>query len=95
MLSQGVFCTGSQISFNTKKVWAGYFFIAMGEPSFLDRMLSHLRTTSRYYTGYPKDLGPSRVIHFTSERQFVQLLHEGYPVVVAFTIKYLISTSFI
>ncbi|ERN02646.1 hypothetical protein AMTR_s00085p00045440 [Amborella trichopoda] len=41
----------------------------------------------RYYTGYPKDLGPSRVLHFTSERQFVQLMHEGYPVVVAFTIK--------
>lgn len=41
----------------------------------------------RYYTGYPKDLGPSRVIHFTSERQFVQLLHEGSPVVVAFTIR--------
>ncbi|WVZ69786.1 hypothetical protein U9M48_018517 [Paspalum notatum var. saurae] len=41
----------------------------------------------RYYTGYPKDLGPSRIIPFTSERQFVQLLHEGRPVVVAFTIK--------
>uniref|UniRef100_A0A0E0B869 Thioredoxin domain-containing protein n=1 Tax=Oryza glumipatula TaxID=40148 RepID=A0A0E0B869_9ORYZ len=40
-----------------------------------------------YYTGYPKDLGPSRIIPFTSERQFVQLLHEGRPVVVAFTIK--------
>uniref|UniRef100_A0A0E0A9S8 Thioredoxin domain-containing protein n=1 Tax=Oryza glumipatula TaxID=40148 RepID=A0A0E0A9S8_9ORYZ len=41
----------------------------------------------RYYTGYPKDLGPSRIIPFTSERQFMQLLHEGRPVVVAFTIK--------
>lgn len=41
----------------------------------------------RYYTGYPKDLGPSRVIDFTSEREFVHLLHEGYPVVVAFTIR--------
>nr|XP_028947704.1 uncharacterized protein LOC108171052 isoform X2 [Malus domestica] len=41
----------------------------------------------RYYTGYPKDLGPSRVIHFTSEREFVQLLHEGHPVVVAFTLR--------
>ncbi|KAK4391968.1 hypothetical protein Sango_1974600 [Sesamum angolense] len=41
----------------------------------------------RYYTGFPKDLGPSRVIHFTSEREFVQLLHQGHPVVVAFTIK--------
>jgi hypothetical protein len=43
----------------------------------------------RYSTGYPKDLGPSRVIHFTSEREFVQLLHQGYPVVVAFTIRWL------
>ncbi|KAG0497309.1 hypothetical protein HPP92_001786 [Vanilla planifolia] len=59
----------------------------MGESSFLDHMLSWLRETCRYYTGHPKDLGPSRVIHFTSERQFVQLLHEGHPVVVAFTIK--------
>ena len=49
----------------------------------------------RYYTGYPKDLGPSRVIPFTSERQFVQLLHEGRPVVVAFTIKYTNSTVFV
>ncbi|CAO2198585.1 unnamed protein product [Urochloa humidicola] len=55
--------------------------------SFLDRMVSQLRTTCKYYTGYPKDLGPSRIIPFTSERQFVQLLHEGRPVVVAFTIK--------
>lgn len=46
---------------------------------------------TRYYTGYPKDLGPLRVIHFTSERQFVQLLHEGRPVVVAFTIKSVLS----
>jgi hypothetical protein len=45
----------------------------------------------RYYTGYPKDLGPSRIIPFTPERQFVQLLHEGRPVVVAFTIKYINS----
>uniref|UniRef100_A0A1D1XVM2 Ribosome maturation factor RimM n=1 Tax=Anthurium amnicola TaxID=1678845 RepID=A0A1D1XVM2_9ARAE len=61
----------------------------MGEEgtSFLDRLLCHLRSTSKYYTGYPKDLGPSRVLHFTSERQFVQLLHQGRPVVVAFTIK--------
>ncbi|EYU26029.1 hypothetical protein MIMGU_mgv1a024006mg, partial [Erythranthe guttata] len=42
---------------------------------------------SWYYTGYPKDLGPSKVIHFTSKREFVQLLHQGHPVVVAFTIK--------
>ncbi|RLN22110.1 hypothetical protein C2845_PM07G15190 [Panicum miliaceum] len=55
--------------------------------SFLDRMVSQLRSTCKYYTGYPKDLGPSRIIPFTSERQFVQLLHEGRPVVVAFTIK--------
>ncbi|KAL5714029.1 hypothetical protein ACHQM5_016045 [Ranunculus cassubicifolius] len=59
----------------------------MGEPSFFDRMISHVRETSKYYTGYPKDLGPSRVLHFTSEREFVQLLHQGYPVAVAFTIK--------
>ncbi|KAI5557644.1 hypothetical protein POPTR_018G143500v4 [Populus trichocarpa] len=59
----------------------------MEEKSFLDRMLGHLRETCKYYTGYPKYLGPSRVIHFTSEREFVQLLHQGYPVVVAFTIR--------
>jgi len=45
--------------------------------SFLDRMASQLRSTCKYYTGYPKDLGSSRIIPFTSERQFVQLLHEG------------------
>lgn len=59
----------------------------MGESSFLSRMLSYLQEVSRYYTGHPKDLGPSRIIHFTSERQFIQLLHEGQPVAVAFTIK--------
>ncbi|KAI0500171.1 hypothetical protein KFK09_018380 [Dendrobium nobile] len=59
----------------------------MGTSSFLDRMLSNLRETSRYYTGHPKEFGPSRIIQFTSERQFVQLLHEGQPVVVAFTIN--------
>uniref|UniRef100_A0A7C9E920 Thioredoxin-like fold domain-containing protein n=1 Tax=Opuntia streptacantha TaxID=393608 RepID=A0A7C9E920_OPUST len=59
----------------------------MSESSIFDRMMIHLREKCRYYTGYPKDLGPSRVIHFTSERHFVQLLHQGYPVVVAFTIK--------
>ncbi|KAF4393850.1 hypothetical protein F8388_018341 [Cannabis sativa] len=59
----------------------------MGEPSFYERMINHLRATSKYYTGYPKDLGPSRVIDFTSERDFVHLLHEGYPVVAAFTIR--------
>ncbi|KAJ4963915.1 hypothetical protein NE237_023854 [Protea cynaroides] len=59
----------------------------MAESSFFDRMIRHLRSTSKYYSGYPKDLGPSRVIHFTSEREFVQLLHEGCPVVVAFTIR--------
>lgn len=59
----------------------------MAESPFLDRMISRLRSTSKYYTGYPKDLGPSRIIHFTSERQFVELLHEGRPVAVAFTIK--------
>ncbi|XP_062232725.1 uncharacterized protein LOC133930045 isoform X2 [Phragmites australis] len=59
----------------------------MADQSFLDRMISQLRSTCKYYTGYPKDLGPSRIIPFTSERQFVQLLNEGRPVVVAFTIK--------
>ncbi|KAA8522706.1 hypothetical protein F0562_009132 [Nyssa sinensis] len=59
----------------------------MEEPLFFDKMMKQLRATCRYYTGYPKDLGPSRVIHFTSEREFVQLLHQGHPVVVAFTIR--------
>ncbi|KAI4308183.1 hypothetical protein L6164_031284 [Bauhinia variegata] len=59
----------------------------MEDPSFFDRMLSNLRKTCKYYTGYPKDLGPSRVTHFTSEREFIKLLHEGHPMVVAFTIR--------
>ncbi|XP_027190183.1 uncharacterized protein [Cicer arietinum] len=59
----------------------------MEDSSFFNRMIGHLRGTCKYYTGYPKDLGPSRVIHFTSEREFVSLLHEGFPVVVAFTIR--------
>ncbi|GMI97490.1 hypothetical protein like AT5G57230 [Hibiscus trionum] len=59
----------------------------MEEQSFFDRMFTHLRSSCKYYTGYPKDLGPSRVIHFASEREFVQLLHQGRPVVVAFTIR--------
>ncbi|XWS70980.1 hypothetical protein CRYUN_Cryun03dG0097800 [Craigia yunnanensis] len=50
-------------------------------------MISHLRSTCKYYTGYPKGIGPAPVIHFTSERQFVQLCHQGFPVVVAFTIR--------
>uniref|UniRef100_A0A0E0LBN5 Uncharacterized protein n=1 Tax=Oryza punctata TaxID=4537 RepID=A0A0E0LBN5_ORYPU len=48
----------------------------MADGSLLDRMVSQFRSTCRYYTGYPKDRGPSRIIPFTSERQFVQLLHE-------------------
>ncbi|EEF29419.1 uncharacterized protein LOC8276574 [Ricinus communis] len=59
----------------------------MEEQSFLDKMINHLRASCKYYTGYPKDIGSSRVIHFTSEREFVQLLHEGHPVAVAFTIR--------
>uniref|UniRef100_A0A2P2KFB9 Thioredoxin domain-containing protein n=2 Tax=Rhizophora mucronata TaxID=61149 RepID=A0A2P2KFB9_RHIMU len=59
----------------------------MEEQAFFDKMITRLRATCKYYTGYPKDLGPSQVTHFTSEREFVQLLHEGHPVVVAFTIK--------
>ncbi|GLU10556.1 hypothetical protein SLE2022_273490 [Rubroshorea leprosula] len=50
-------------------------------------MTNHLCSTCKYYTGYPKDLGPSWVIHFNLEREFVQLPHEGRPVVVAFTIR--------
>ncbi|KAE8735500.1 putative phytol kinase 3 [Hibiscus syriacus] len=49
----------------------------MEEQSFFDRMITHLRSSCKYYTGYPKDFGPSRVIHFTSEREFVQLLHKA------------------
>ncbi|KAI3867038.1 hypothetical protein MKW98_000251 [Papaver atlanticum] len=59
----------------------------MEDTSFFDRMIRNLRSTSKYYTGYPKDLGPSKIISFTSEREFIQLLHEGHPVAVAFTIK--------
>ncbi|CAK9158462.1 unnamed protein product [Ilex paraguariensis] len=59
----------------------------MGELSFFEKMMTNVRAKCKYYTGYPKDLGSSRVIHFSSEREFVHLLHEGYPVVVAFTIR--------
>ncbi|KAK6126597.1 hypothetical protein DH2020_014819 [Rehmannia glutinosa] len=60
----------------------------MEESSLLSNIMLNLRETCKYYTGYPKDLGPSKVIHFTSEREFVQLLHQGHPVVVAFTVKH-------
>ncbi|KAL3625946.1 hypothetical protein CASFOL_029495 [Castilleja foliolosa] len=63
----------------------------MEDPSLLNKIMLNLRGTCKYYTGYPKDLGPSRVIHFTSERDFVQLLHQGHPVVVAFTIKHALT----
>ncbi|XP_059637530.1 uncharacterized protein LOC132279545 isoform X2 [Cornus florida] len=53
-------------------------FFVLGSPNI---------TLFMYHTGYPKDLGPSRVIHFTTEREFVQLLHQGHPVVVSFTIR--------
>ncbi|KAG9129913.1 hypothetical protein Leryth_006998 [Lithospermum erythrorhizon] len=59
----------------------------MEDNSFLNKFLINLRSSCKYYTGYPNDLGPSRLIHFTSEREFVQLLHHGYPIVVAFTIR--------
>ncbi|KAK7400949.1 hypothetical protein VNO78_12258 [Psophocarpus tetragonolobus] len=59
----------------------------MEDQSFFYQMIKHLRSTCKYYTGYPKDLGPSKVAHFTSEREFIKLLHEGFPVVVAFTIR--------
>ncbi|KAE8705687.1 reticulon-like protein B12-like [Hibiscus syriacus] len=51
----------------------------MEEQSFFDRMITHLRSSCKSWavTGYP----------FTSEREFVQLLHQGLPVVVAFTIR--------
>ncbi|KAK4854208.1 hypothetical protein QYF36_020493 [Acer negundo] len=51
------------------------------------RSFGESSTSNRYYTGYPKDLGPSRVIHFTFEREFVEILHQGHLVVVAFTIR--------
>ncbi|KAF3441158.1 hypothetical protein FNV43_RR15069 [Rhamnella rubrinervis] len=37
------------------------------------------------------DLGPYRVITFTSECEFVHLLHEGNPVVVAFTTRCILT----
>jgi len=43
----------------------------------------------RYHTGYPRKEQVSRVLEFKSERQFVDLLHQGKPVAVAFTLKYL------
>ncbi|KAM7486801.1 hypothetical protein LguiA_002810 [Lonicera macranthoides] len=69
-----------------------FMALTMEETRFFDKMMINLRSTCKYYTGYPKDPGPLRVIHFSSEREFVQLLHEGHPVVVAFTIR-LISCS--
>ncbi|KMZ69708.1 Thioredoxin superfamily protein [Zostera marina] len=61
----------------------------MGQPSvsLLDKLVASLHATSKYYTGHPKDIGPSRIVDFTSERHFVQLLHEGHPIVVAFTVR--------
>jgi len=53
----------------------------------VDTLLNHLREFSRYYTGYPRKDQISRVLEFKSERQFVELLHEGQPVAVAFTLK--------
>ncbi|KZV18283.1 hypothetical protein F511_24250 [Dorcoceras hygrometricum] len=59
----------------------------MEDTSLFNKMMLNLRSTCRYYTGFPKDLGPSKVLHFTSEHDFVRLLHHGHPMVVAFTIK--------
>lgn len=42
----------------------------------------------RYYTGYPRKEQISRVQDFKSERQFVELLHQGQPVAVAFTLRF-------
>ncbi|BBN17126.1 hypothetical protein MPTK1_7g12200 [Marchantia polymorpha subsp. ruderalis] len=47
----------------------------------------NLCSVLRYYTGHPREVKPSKVIDFKSERQFVELLHEGAPVVVAFTLR--------
>ncbi|OWM84285.1 hypothetical protein CDL15_Pgr027054 [Punica granatum] len=62
-------------------------FVVGGAADGVIEFLQYTPPFAKYYTGYPKDLGPSRLVHFTSEREFVQLLHEGYPVVVAFTIR--------
>ncbi|KAG0557327.1 hypothetical protein KC19_11G120500 [Ceratodon purpureus] len=60
----------------------------MEEPSAkIDTLLNHLKEFSRYYTGYPRKEQVSRVMEFTSERQFVELLHQGEPVAVAFTLR--------
>nr|GMD16907.1 Thioredoxin-like protein [Ipomoea batatas]GMD21084.1 Thioredoxin-like protein [Ipomoea batatas] len=64
-----------------------FTFSVMEEQTLFSKLMINLRATCKYYTGYPKDLGPSKVIHFTSEREFVQLLHQGHRVVVAFTVK--------
>ncbi|XP_024360378.1 uncharacterized protein [Physcomitrium patens] len=53
----------------------------------IDTLLDHLKEFSRYYTGYPREERVSRVLEFKSERQFVELLHQGEPVAVAFTLK--------
>ncbi|OAE22721.1 hypothetical protein AXG93_2035s1020 [Marchantia polymorpha subsp. ruderalis] len=47
----------------------------------------NLFSVLRYYTGHPREVKPSKVIDLKSERQFVELLHEGVPVVVAFTLR--------
>ncbi|KAI9108717.1 hypothetical protein K1719_020364 [Acacia pycnantha] len=73
---------GIKFNLNLKDTITGT--IIMPDPGYA---LPQMACFVRYYTGYPKDLGPSRVIHFTSEREFIRLLHEGYPVVVAFTIR--------
>lgn len=73
--------------FSRKKLESCPKICRMEETSLFNKMMLSLRSSCKYYTGFPKDLGPSRVIHFTSERDFVQLLHLGHPMVVAFTIK--------
>ena len=55
--------------------------------SAMEAFLERLNQTTRYYTGYPRVKRQSYVYDFTSEREFVQLVQEGDPVVVAFTLK--------
>eukprot|EP00897_Mesotaenium_endlicherianum_P008395 jgi/Mesen1/7584/ME000392S06847 len=41
-----------------------------------------------YYTGLPRDNPVAPVYEFKSEREFVELLNEGDPVVVAFSVRW-------
>eukprot|EP00850_Spirogloea_muscicola_P018635 SM000173S03004 [mRNA] locus=s173:86222:87612:+ [translate_table: standard] len=50
-------------------------------------LLHALRRACQYHTGYPKQRLDTAVYNFQSERQFVDLLQQGSPVVVAFTLR--------